>query len=346
MVLSVGSTLGAAFLGTLAAAVLFGVTIVQTYIYYVHYPNDWRFQKIFVGILLVLDAVHLAITTHAIYAYTILDFGNLAKLTHVIWSFKLETALNVLIITIVQSLYALRVWKLGRHFSRWWPIVTVAVVLGGYAVGLLLAIKTYHITKFIELEGIAWAVEASFATSTAIDVVLSASMCYYLYKSRTTFTETNNRIITIMNYVVVSGTLTSACSLSALITYVTMPNNFIFLGISFLLTKLYISSYMAMLNARKVTRNEDSSSFAVNTLKKLRRLKGKPVDIGTASHKVEEDSFQLSAIGYRSKPSDTEEGFNDSVIHQDRSAVIGIKVHRTEERLYDDDSKRYSSATQ
>ncbi|KDR71456.1 hypothetical protein GALMADRAFT_143729 [Galerina marginata CBS 339.88] len=149
-----------------------------------------------------------------------------------------------------------------------------------------------------------------------------------------------------MHYVVLSGTLTSACSLPALLTYVTMPNTFIFLGISFLLTKLYISSYMAMLNARKQIRDQDASSNGMPTLSNLRRLRGKPVKgtiIESISHKVVLDSFHLPAIGYNSKPSDAEKGYQsvDLDVHKDiadTSAIIGIKIHTIQERRYDENA--------
>ncbi|KAF8624450.1 hypothetical protein AX15_005868 [Amanita polypyramis BW_CC] len=63
-----------------------------------------------------------------------------------------------------------------------------------------------------------------------------------------------------MRYFVISGALTSMCSLAALITFGVMPNNLVYAGIFFLLTKLYVNSYLAMLNARKAMRDVSSPS--------------------------------------------------------------------------------------
>lgn len=54
-----------------------------------------------------------------------------------------------------------------------------------------------------------------------------------------------------MRLVVISGLATSACSLITLITYLALRNSLIFLGIDFILPKLYINSLLAMLNSRK-----------------------------------------------------------------------------------------------
>jgi len=46
MKLSIDNTLGALFLGISASCMLFGVTLVQTYLYYQKYPKDWVLQKV------------------------------------------------------------------------------------------------------------------------------------------------------------------------------------------------------------------------------------------------------------------------------------------------------------
>ncbi|EEB86601.1 hypothetical protein MPER_16385, partial [Moniliophthora perniciosa FA553] len=58
----------------------------------------------------ILDAFHLSLTIHAVYYYLVKNFGNHAAYPNIIWSLKLQVAVNVIIILIVQSLYAYRVW--------------------------------------------------------------------------------------------------------------------------------------------------------------------------------------------------------------------------------------------
>ncbi|KAL0952276.1 hypothetical protein HGRIS_006566 [Hohenbuehelia grisea] len=43
--LTLDNTIGAAYLGVVGSAILFGVSNLQTYIYYTQYPHDWRWQK-------------------------------------------------------------------------------------------------------------------------------------------------------------------------------------------------------------------------------------------------------------------------------------------------------------
>ncbi|KAK0203239.1 hypothetical protein DFS33DRAFT_971272 [Desarmillaria ectypa] len=54
-----------------------------------------------------------------------------------------------------------------------------------------------------------------------------------------------------MRLAVVSGLVTSACSLLTLVAYIAWPNPLVFVAINFILPKLYINSLLAMLNSRQ-----------------------------------------------------------------------------------------------
>ncbi|KII89434.1 hypothetical protein PLICRDRAFT_175611 [Plicaturopsis crispa FD-325 SS-3] len=258
---TLNSTLGAAFIGVVVASVLFGITNLQAYMYYHGYRRDWIVYKIFVGILWALDTAHLSLISHAVYHYLVTGFGDVIGLAVIVWSFKLQIAINVGIICIVQTLYLVRVWKLGSHRNKVIPAIVGLAVAGGYAIGVVLAYEVYQVHTFAELDRISWAVQASFAVSTGVDLAIASSMLYYLRSSRSGFAVTNSRIGTLINYTLSSGLATSTCSTAALVIYIIMPDNLIFMAIEFLLTKLYINSFLAMLNARKgISRKGEGSS--------------------------------------------------------------------------------------
>jgi hypothetical protein len=80
-----GETVGAAFIGLVGSAILYGMTNLQTYIYYNRFPRDWVFHKVFVGVLWALDTFHLALTVHLVYHYLVKNFGNSAALINIVW---------------------------------------------------------------------------------------------------------------------------------------------------------------------------------------------------------------------------------------------------------------------
>ncbi|PBK91783.1 hypothetical protein ARMGADRAFT_1081203 [Armillaria gallica] len=88
------------------------------------------------------------------------------------------------------------------------------------------------------------------------DFIIAGTMCFYLRKGRsmTSFTSTTKIIKGIMRLVVISGVLTSACSLFTVVAYAAWPNTLTFIAIDLVLPKLYINSLLAMLNSRRSSR--------------------------------------------------------------------------------------------
>ncbi|KAK0243652.1 hypothetical protein EDD85DRAFT_784203 [Armillaria nabsnona] len=206
---SLGNTFGALFVGATIAAILFGITNLQTLIYYKRYPNDWSFYRYSVALLWVLDTVHLALSTHALYYYLIDMYGNLlgALIGNVIClNTQLQLVLKVWIVVFVQGLYAIRLWKLGRHFHKilpWFVFLAVAASVLGYTI-LQLDPMTLSISS------INMSIYTFYSIIITADLIIALMMCYYLHKSRAAmhFSSTADLLLGLMQLVLVSGIAT------------------------------------------------------------------------------------------------------------------------------------------
>ncbi|KAJ7578364.1 hypothetical protein C8J56DRAFT_1056082 [Mycena floridula] len=267
VVADLDNTLGAVFIGQAAACMLFGITSLQTYLYYHHFSRDYWVHKVSVGVLWSLDALHLVFALHTVYHYLVTGFGKYDQ--NIVWSVKGGVLVNVIIILVVQCLYAYRVWLLGGYHRGVLGYLVISVVTVGFVIGIVLSYETFTLDSFANVKNIAWAVDASFAASTGIDFVLSMAMCWYLRKSQGVATRLNSRISNVMQYSLGSGLITTACSLGCLFTFTLMPNTLIYLGLEFLVTKLYVGSFLAMLNARRSDTGGDevvTGSFSIASL--------------------------------------------------------------------------------
>ncbi|KDR80021.1 hypothetical protein GALMADRAFT_222935 [Galerina marginata CBS 339.88] len=127
MSVTLGNTKGAGFLGCVLGSILFGVSLVQVYLYYVQYPKDWLFQKVVVripglrrsyhylllcvkvalllyqSILLflshiltfvfrALDTTHTAVAIYTVYFYVVEVVEHLSVRHSVVWSIKVSLA--------------------------------------------------------------------------------------------------------------------------------------------------------------------------------------------------------------------------------------------------------------
>ncbi|KAK0467637.1 hypothetical protein IW261DRAFT_1426394 [Armillaria novae-zelandiae] len=70
----------AAFLPYSQVNSLFGISNLQAIVYYKNYPNDW-----WVASLWIFDAVHAALSTHALYYYLINLFGKFTGIYNIVW---------------------------------------------------------------------------------------------------------------------------------------------------------------------------------------------------------------------------------------------------------------------
>ncbi|PBK73334.1 hypothetical protein ARMSODRAFT_628808 [Armillaria solidipes] len=269
MGISLDNTLGVFAIGATLANILFGITCLQSVLYYKNYPNDEWFYKASVGLIWVLDAFDVAVTTHASYFYAIKNFGNIQVLTQgdIVWSFKLHILICVLVRILVQAMYALRLWKVGQNFHQGIPWLIVIITASNAACGIYLIKDVYLISSFSETSTIKSALISMFVSSVVAEFVVSIAMCYCLDRGKSTsvFPNTIATLMTLMRMILMSGFITSFYSIIILVTFLVWPDTLIFLGIDCLLPKLFINSLLAMLNARRDFRNT-KNSFRLPTI--------------------------------------------------------------------------------
>ncbi|KAG2148020.1 hypothetical protein DEU56DRAFT_978269 [Suillus clintonianus] len=226
------------------------------------------FNKLAVLWLWILDALHLFLIVHCIYYYLVTNYANISALTIIVWSFKLQFIIDVLIVYGVHVLYVYRIWLFAKGRSRALPITVgiIVILASGVAISMIWAV--YQCRMFSDLVKVEWSSFLTLGTVTFVDIVIASTLCYLLATSRTGFSNTDSIITKLMAYIINTGCLTSICSMTAVITCAAMPNDFIFLGIEFLLASLYVNSFLALLNARSysqstIVTNNNSSEVHV-----------------------------------------------------------------------------------
>ncbi|KAI0651019.1 hypothetical protein C8Q79DRAFT_931003 [Trametes meyenii] len=260
-------TYGALFVGVLLSAVLFGVTMLQTFVYFQQYASDRAWRKLSVCWLWFLDALHLSLSAHFVYHYLVTDYDRPDALSQIVWSFKLRIVVDALVVASVHTLYTSRLWTLlaiddhvepfGKEARRWsrqkmtvrasatrWvmrriaPWLASVLVVVGYALGIVMCIVTFKLDTFGDLSRAPWATFVPLGASTAIDVVIAGSLCYFLARCRPrSSTAMNGPAKTFMMYTLNTGVITSFCSLITISTMVAFPTTFIPIAIEFLVIK-------------------------------------------------------------------------------------------------------------
>ncbi|EDQ99821.1 uncharacterized protein LACBIDRAFT_315197 [Laccaria bicolor S238N-H82] len=266
------NSLGALLIGGMVAMALWGVTCVQSYSYFTSPSKDRPFIKFTVAFLLILDTFDSALNTHILYHYMVTNYVNPFALLVPVWSIIIHVTITPGILQslsnfIIRTMFALRIYRLSkgnRPLTGW----IMAVSTTDLVVGLVITVKAAE-ENFGAIPSVLWTLSPpflllvlqflmylTFAVGTTSDLSLALALCYLLHRSRTGFRKTDSLIKVLILYTVNTGMIVALDASLGMIMYVLMPDNLIFLGIYLLLSKLYLNSYLAALNARRDLRDK------------------------------------------------------------------------------------------
>ncbi|KAI0691421.1 hypothetical protein BC835DRAFT_116961 [Cytidiella melzeri] len=294
------STLGAAYI----AATLYGVTNLQTYSYYER-NNDTGLLRALVFILWALDTLHLVLISHTMYFYTVTNFNDPLAIIRVTWSIMAHVAVTGVSDFLVRGVFAYRVYRFSGQ--RTWLLATIIIptfVVFGFSIAF--TVRGWQLGTYTELWQISWVLYTAFGAGVVVDTVVAIALCILLSQRKTGIRKTDSIVRSLMLYSINTGALTSICALAVLITYATMPMNFVFIAFYFVLPKLYFNSLLATLNARERLRDTSTNTAGVV-------------------------SIPLSSLEFSTRPmlSNTTSG------HHNTTSLLEIEVQKTVDRRTD-----------
>ncbi|CCM02011.1 uncharacterized protein FIBRA_04087 [Fibroporia radiculosa] len=233
---------------------LYGITILQTFIYIQNSKKDPLWSKLVVCYLWVLDTLHISFAIHVVYYYLILNYFDPLQLLDVAWSYKAQNIVGPICISSVQTLYVLRVWKLDAvvhrqsRFRYLLPVIVTILLFGGYAGSIAFWYELVQPANdsILHLEGLKWVTYVPLSLWSGVDVTIALSMSYLLARSRTGFQRSNTVIATIMMFTLNTGAITSVLSITSIIAKAALPGELVFIGLQSPLVPLHTNSFMAM----------------------------------------------------------------------------------------------------
>ncbi|KAL4244485.1 hypothetical protein ABKN59_009341 [Abortiporus biennis] len=254
------NTLGAELIGVIIATFLTGISTIQTYNYHLSIPNaDKILFRILIAILWVLDFLLLIFLSIASYSSLVTNFANPFNVEKISWVLAGFLATSSVLNFIIRCMFIHRVWRLSK--SSHLAVVLFVLNCLILSIGSVMADKFAHIGDVFGLRNYKWLIIWVFTTIAFTDTLIAGILCYYLWKMKSHATRrTESQINTLMRYSLETGAVTSVVAIAIIITYLTMPNNLIFVAIYFLFPKLYHNALMATLNGRATLRDGQSDS--------------------------------------------------------------------------------------
>ncbi|KAL0062739.1 hypothetical protein AAF712_010361 [Marasmius tenuissimus] len=258
------------FIGNLIESGLLGILTIQVVVFLQRPVSGWD-KLVCVG-LWCMTLLHLVSAVQFAYESIFVYKGDLTGVPTP-WNYSLAAVLDLFISNLTQIFYAVRLWKL---FKKTYYRNALFIFLG-LLIGLGLSLDAceslispvmhetlqdtirldvpYKLSKVSEIYllltvDFKWAVMLAFTLASVIDCILSASLIIMLYNSNQRLDWTDSQLNVILAYAVNSGALASLFSITCPLTYIILPESFIFLSLRYILVPLYFNSLLAMLNAQ------------------------------------------------------------------------------------------------
>jgi len=250
---TIDNTIGAILIGFAVSCVFYGVFVVQAWTYFQKYPLDRPHYKLLVAAVWIISTLEQVALLQGTYYYTITTYGNfLATLSKpIIWTLMSQVLVGAILGTIVKIAYAMRVWRFsGRNVYI--TSFLIFLTLAAFALSIVYTIAGLRAGNFAILAELNTTATLALGAGVLTDALTAGTLCLYLRRYRTgRHTQADTLVKSLMRYAINCGMLTSLASICCLVTYNIMPNNLIFAGIYFVLSKFYANSLLATLNTRR-----------------------------------------------------------------------------------------------
>ncbi|KAJ7777013.1 hypothetical protein B0H16DRAFT_1504051 [Mycena metata] len=249
-------SLGAIEVGAVAGTFLFGIMTLQTFHYYRNFPADSKLLKVIVGLVWSFELGHTMSCLHALYSQTVTFYGSPSHVLSPPPSEDITVLFAALIYTIVQIFFANRVRILsGRPY-----IMTIACILGllrlvGHMAILALLLRYIRVTILLEWR---WLVITSLSLDLSMDILITASLCYYFWRIRSEHARMRSTVDTLMLWTCESTLMTSATSILQMILFLTRTD-LVWVGVFVFQAKIFSNAMLASLNGRERFRGLDDT---------------------------------------------------------------------------------------
>ncbi|KIJ66630.1 hypothetical protein HYDPIDRAFT_86174, partial [Hydnomerulius pinastri MD-312] len=208
-----------------------------------------------------LDTAHTALVCASIWIYLIEYFGDVSKIDTIPGSVAVSNlpSITAILTFIVHCFYTHRIHKLSRRDWR------ITIPLGAFSFLRLCKFRRPSVTtaEMIHMKTFSgfkaefrWVFTLGLALSCLVDVMIAVFLCYSLRSNRKSSSSMDHVINSVILYTFENNSLTSAATVVSMICWLAMPNNLIFMGLHFVISKLYANSLLATLNARKQLQQE------------------------------------------------------------------------------------------
>ncbi|KAJ7362746.1 hypothetical protein DFH08DRAFT_950984 [Mycena albidolilacea] len=253
------STYGVWLVSLFLQTILYGIGVLQTWIYCASRPKDPGSVKWTVLVVSMLETIQIVFFFHSSYIRFVERFGELQL--DLVWADPLQLLAAYLSAFVVQIYFATRIHQLTKARTKFslsafsiYAILLLAVVQ--IVAGIIQTIWSYELRSFLKLDDTKGSNTLQSAASLACDLLITTYLCLFLNTQKGEMMKTNTMMDMLIRDAINRGVLTALSSVVNMVLFLALPNTFwFFLGLA-PSSKLYTNSLLAMLNTRQHLRDK------------------------------------------------------------------------------------------
>ncbi|KAJ6544331.1 hypothetical protein B0H19DRAFT_299808 [Mycena capillaripes] len=275
------STYGVWLVSLFLETLLYGMGLLQTWIYFSGRPADAGSIKWTVLVVLALETIQVIFFFRSSYFRFVERFGEIQ--IFLIWADSLQLIAAYLSAFIVQLYFASRILKLTKGRGKFslsaigiYAILLLAVVqirtlhylsikfprrVHKLAVaGVAQTIRSYQLRSYLKLGETKAITTLQAAASLACDLLITIYLCLFLKSQKGEMIKTNSMVDMLIYDAINRGTLTALSSGVTMVLFLALPDTFwFFLGLA-PSSKFYMNSMLATLNTRQRIQDKMASN--------------------------------------------------------------------------------------
>ncbi|KAF9457628.1 hypothetical protein BDZ94DRAFT_1272723 [Collybia nuda] len=266
--MDLGPYSGVELLCTYFAMALWGVTCMQSFLYFFNNLKDPISLKLLVVWLWVMDTVHQCLLMSGSYKATV--SGAVTLTNNVRTEYVIQILFTALVAVPVQTYFAFRIWIFAQE-RMIIPIFMAPAILFQLSEGIVLVIINLNATIGVQLTASTSQALfiANFVTSAVVDIMISAGLCLLLWQQMYRgeshrFDATTTMVQRLILFSILTGTWTALFAIAAMAMLLIFPKNFIYVGFYFMLCPVYCNTLLANLNARCYLRENHTHDQKMN----------------------------------------------------------------------------------
>ncbi|KAJ6477208.1 hypothetical protein DFH09DRAFT_1216117 [Mycena vulgaris] len=244
------STYGIWLIALFLQTILYGMGMLQAYLYFFWYSADsWMVKNIVLAVIF-LETFQLSALFGATYHYLISGFGNFPQLLEIHWLSLAQLLATYLSAFVVQSYFAYCIYALQKQ-DMILPLTILVSALVSLGAGAGQVVVAANIISYVELDKVKSTTAVNSTFSVLCDILITVGLSWRLNAARSGIQASNNLLNYLIVFAINRGMLTMITAILELVLFFAMPNTFYFFAMIWFTGKLYMNSMLATLNTRQ-----------------------------------------------------------------------------------------------